>query len=265
MLLPILKYHHVGVRREPFGLRRLWVSAERFAEQMAFLAHNRYQVLTLRECLPYLTELNTLPERSVVLTFDDGFTNFMDHAFPILKNYGFPASVFVVTDEVGGKSRWDRGWEFPLMGWDEICHLNQIGVEIGSHTVSHPHLTRLSPKDALDELTRSRDVLEAHLNRPVNTLLYPYGDTNAEIETLARKAGYQLAATIVRGNLNSPGSRLRLKRVPMDDYTTASRLRWRLSPFYDYSCRLLTLNRQIRSMFRDIGRQPSGKAGASHD
>jgi peptidoglycan/xylan/chitin deacetylase (PgdA/CDA1 family) len=253
-LLPILKYHHVGNRREPFGLRRLWISTERFEEQMAFLASHGYRTLTLSECIPYFAAHNPIPKRSVVLTFDDGFTNFREYAFPILKRYGFSASVFVVTGEVGGKSRWDRGWEFPLMGWEEICHLNQMGVDIGSHTVSHPHLTQLPQTEALDELTRSRDVLETKLNRPVNTLLYPYGDTNSSVEALAEKAGYLLAITIARGNLNRPDSRFRFKRVPMDEYTAAPRLRWRLSPFYDYSCRLLALSRQIRRALRGAGR-----------
>ena len=252
-LLPILKFHHVGVRREPFGLRRLWVSAERFEEQMAYLAHNGYRTLSLRECIPYLTGLDTPPKRSVVLTFDDGFTNFREHAFPILKRYGFTASVFIVTREAGGTSRWDPGWDFPLMGWDEILDLSRQGVEIGSHTVSHPHLTQLSLKEAKDELQKSRDVLEDKLNQPVHTLLYPYGDTNSGIESLAAEAGYALACTIDRGNLHSPDTRLRLKRVPMDEFTTLPRLRRRLSPLYHYSCRLLALSRKIRTRLQEAG------------
>jgi peptidoglycan/xylan/chitin deacetylase (PgdA/CDA1 family) len=132
------------------------------------------------------------------------------------------------------------------MGWDEILDLSRQGVEIGSHTVSHPHLTKVSLKEAKNELQRSRGIIEDKLNKPVRTLLYPYGDSNSAIESLAAEAGYTLACTIDRGNLHASSARLRLKRVPMDEFTTIPRLRWRLSPLYHYSCRFLELSRRIR-------------------
>ena len=94
----------------------------------------------------------------------------------------------------------------------------------------HTWLTALSPADAREEIFRSREELEDRLGAPVSSFAYPYGDFRAQVEELARQAGYQAACTIVRGNRHSPRSLLRLKRVPVDEFTAPQRLRWRLSP-----------------------------------
>jgi peptidoglycan/xylan/chitin deacetylase (PgdA/CDA1 family) len=236
LLLPILSYHHVGVRAEPFGHSRLWVSSDRFSQHLAFLAEEGYRCLTLRDCIPYLSEDAPLLHRAIVLTFDDGYADFISHAYPILKQYGFPATVAVVTGAVGHSSRWDVGWESPIMTWPDIIALSRDGIEFASHTVSHPHLTHLPSGMARQELEDSRLTLEAKIAMPVTTLIYPYGDVNEEIEGAARIAGYAAACSDVRGNRHRPWERLRLKRVPMDEFVTVDRLSQRLSSFYGYRC-----------------------------
>lgn len=246
LLLPILNYHHVGVRAEPAGHRRLWVSADRFSQHLEFLAQEGYRCLTLRDCVPYLTGTAPLRQRSVVLTFDDGYTNFLSHAYPILKKHGFSATVAVVTGAVGESSWWDLGWESPILGWNNIVALSRVGIEFASHTVSHPRLTELSPGLIRQELDQSRHTLEKTLGIPVTTLVYPYGDVNAGIQEAARLAGYHVACSTIQGNRQHPSARFRLKRVPMDEFVTVDRLRRRLSPLYDYGCLLQRLSRRIR-------------------
>jgi len=147
-LLPILYYHHVGERREPLGHRRLWTSAERFREQMGYLAEKGYRCLSLRDGESLLEGKEPIPPRVTALTFDDGYENFYEFAWPVLRQYGFSATVFVVTNDVGGLSQWDPGSATPLMNWDKLCELARHGIEIGSHTASHPRLTQLSAADA---------------------------------------------------------------------------------------------------------------------
>jgi peptidoglycan/xylan/chitin deacetylase (PgdA/CDA1 family) len=213
---------------------------------MAYLAGEGYRCLALRDALPYLEYGKRVHQRAVVLTFDDGYENFYQEAYPILSEFGFTATVFAVAQEVGGKSRWDVGSETQLMSWSQIRELHRLGVEFGSHTMSHPRLTLVPPHLAAQELADSRSLLEQNLGSAVTSLAYPYGDSNSSIELLAREIGYSLACSIVRGNLHSAQDLLHLKRVPMDNFTSLSRLRRRLSPLYDYTSSLLRLSRRMR-------------------
>jgi peptidoglycan/xylan/chitin deacetylase (PgdA/CDA1 family) len=245
-LLPILYYHHVGERREPRGHRRLWISAESFGRQMSYLAQEGYRCLSLREVEPLLQGQQPAQQRAAVLTFDDGYKNFYEFAYPALRQYGFSATVFVVTGQVGGLSQWDAGSETPLMGWAELRELAAHGIEIGSHTVSHARLTRLPLALATRELEISRQALEQNLGAPTSTLAYPFGDWNEGVEELTRHTGYRLACSIMRGNRHSPAELHRLRRVPVDEFTSLLRFRRKLSPIYDFTCRLRRLGRTLR-------------------
>jgi peptidoglycan/xylan/chitin deacetylase (PgdA/CDA1 family) len=251
-LLPILYYHHVGEKREPFGHRRLWISSERFAEQLAFLAAAGYRCVTLRDALPLLRGEGDA-RRTVVLSFDDGYENFYRHAYPMLQRHGFAATVFVVTGEVGGASRWDEGFETALMDWKQITEVHRHGIEIGSHSVSHPRLTAVPIEVAKRELLQSRLELEDRLGAAAPTFAYPYGQRSPSIQKLVEESGYRVACSILRGNVHAPAEMLHLKRVPVDDFTSLRRFRRRLTASYDFTCRLQRLSRALRR--RRAGRQ----------
>ena len=245
-LLPILYYHHVGERREPLGHLRLWTSQERFQQQMGYLARKGYRCLSLGDGGSLLEGRERIPRRVAVLTFDDGYANFYKFAYPVLRRHGFGATVFVVTDQVGGLSQWDPGSSAPLMNWDQLRELSRQGIEIGSHTETHARLTRLPAADAKRQLETSRRVLEQSLGVPVHTLAYPFGDWDTGVEELARQTGYRFACSITRGNRHAAAELYRLKRVPVDEFTGLFRLRRRLSSGYDFSCRLRRLGRRLR-------------------
>lgn len=245
-LLPILYYHHVGERSEPLGHRRLWTSQARFRQQMGYLAQKGYRCVRLREGGSLLEGKEPIPPRVAVLTFDDGYENFYEFACPVLRQYGFGATVFVVTEHVGGASRWDPGSAMPLMNWDQLRELTLQGIEIGSHTVNHERLTQLSTAAAKWELETSRRVLEQKLGVPVDALAYPYGDWNDSVEELARQTGYRRACSSIRGNRHAAAELHRLKRVPVDDFTDLFRLRRKLSSIYDLTCRLRRFGRRLR-------------------
>ncbi len=247
-LLPILLYHHVGQKREPGGHRRLWISTERFERHLACLTGAGYRCLSLGQCVDWFTGSAAPPRRTVALTFDDAYVNFRDHAFPLLQRYGVGATVYVVTGEAGGVSRWDAGCETPLRDWSDRRRLPGAGVDVGAHTVTHPRLTTLSSQRASMELRDARETLEDRLGAPVTTVAYPYGDVNAAVGRLAADAGYAAGCTIVRGNRHHPGRRMHLKRVQVDDFTDEQRLLRRVSALYDLTCRLHRVGRRLQRM-----------------
>jgi peptidoglycan/xylan/chitin deacetylase (PgdA/CDA1 family) len=242
-------YHHVGIHTESLGHQRLWISPERFAEQMSYLSQSGYHCLTLRDVAVRLRESRRVP-RTVVLTFDDAYKTFYEIALPILRQYGFSATVFAVTGEVGGVSRWDSGPQAALMSWSELRELHQIGIEVGSHTVSHPRLTDLSLAAIRHEVKESRATLEDQLGVAANSFAYPFGMYNRLIERTIQDAGYETACSIVRGNLHSSGERYRLKRVPVDDFSHPSRFQRRLSPVYDLTCRFHRWSTRLREQVK---------------
>jgi len=244
-LLPILYYHHVGIHLEPKGHQTLWISRENFEAQMAYLVQAGYHCLSLQEARFILKGRARVPRRTVVLTFDDGYENFYDSAYPILTRYGFHATVFVVTGQVGKVSFWDPGVASKLMDWVQLREINQRGIEVGSHTATHPKLTQLPPGSAMHELNSSRDALQQHLGMPVSSFAYPYGDWNSLVAQWVEESGYGAACSIVRGNLHRPEELYCLKRIPVGQVTDLSSFRRRLSPIYDITNRVRRLTRRL--------------------
>jgi peptidoglycan/xylan/chitin deacetylase (PgdA/CDA1 family) len=194
--LPILMYHRIA-DGGPASLRRYRLSPVAFDEQLHWLGEQGYRGTTLGEWRRACEQRRPLPGRAVMLTFDDGYSDFAEEALPLLERHGFPAAVFVVTDAVGGTSVWDaaRGHTAPLMGWDELRALRRRGVELGSHTCTHPALSGLSNAEVVRELVRSRALLEDELGEPVRAIAYPYGDLDGAVAHLAGACGYTLGFT----------------------------------------------------------------------
>lgn len=145
----------------------------------------------------------------MVVTFDDGFRSVLDLAFPVLSDLGLPATLFVVTDQVGlkkppgwsGVDHWLEGphrSELEMLAWDELRRLADAGWEIGSHTRSHPRLTELDDRALADELSGSRARCEEMLDRPCYSLAYPFGIHDDRVVQAASAAGYDTAVTLPR-------------------------------------------------------------------
>jgi peptidoglycan/xylan/chitin deacetylase (PgdA/CDA1 family)/2-polyprenyl-3-methyl-5-hydroxy-6-metoxy-1,4-benzoquinol methylase len=189
--LPILLYHRIA----PAGssaLARYRVAPEAFEEQLNYLNDSGYYSVSLKEWHTAIDSRGPLPGRAVLITFDDGYSDFLDYAWPLLKRYGFSATIFLVADEVGRSNTWDHayGEEIPLLGWKEIHHLRKEGVEFGSHSASHPPLTELSPEEIVRQGARSRTILQRHLGGPIPAFAYPYGDTDGVVQHLIGACGY---------------------------------------------------------------------------
>lgn len=202
---PILMYHAFAAEGEPAG--RYIVPIRRFKAQMALLKALGYRVLSLNDLVDHLRTHRLPPSRAVVITIDDGYEDNHRLAFPILRDYGFPATIFAVTGKVGGEGDWDRGSELtgrPLMEWDAIREMNAAGIEFGGHTRSHPRLTTLLPEQAREEIVGSMHDLERDLGVRVTHFAYPYGDCDEAVADIAREAGIH-GSCGVRSGLNRAG------------------------------------------------------------
>jgi peptidoglycan/xylan/chitin deacetylase (PgdA/CDA1 family) len=186
--VPILMYHYirsVDEAADPLGFR-LSVTAEGFAEQLAYLNENGYTPVTMGELARCLRAEAECPPKLVVLTFDDGYEDAFSAALPLLRQYGFAGTFYVVPNFVGRPG---------YLSWEQVRALHEAGMEIGSHTMNHPDLSGLSLEAAQAEIVESRRVLEEQIGAPVLSFSYPAGSYTPEIAALVRDAGYSNAVT----------------------------------------------------------------------
>lgn len=204
-VVPVLMYHEVDPR--PIGASRLIVSPESFARQMAWLGHRRpggVVVVPLPEVVTAFHTGRRLPSRAIVLTFDDAFENFYTQAWPILRERGFPATLFVVTDWIGRPG---------YMSWDQIKAVDRSGVVIGSHSVTHPWLPALDEETLRREVVESKRVLEEGLGHPVEMFCYPGGARDERVKRAVQTAGYRGACATNPGPGSSDRDPYAIKRV----------------------------------------------------
>jgi peptidoglycan/xylan/chitin deacetylase (PgdA/CDA1 family) len=216
--LPILMYHKVGQPPQGSTLRKLWVSVENFRWQMDYLKRHGYTPLTLRRVAELLAEGLPLPANGVVLTFDDGYRNNIETAFPVLREFGFPATIYIVVNAIGRDNFWhDPSSEtrLPMLTWEDVATLRDAGWDIGSHTLNHPRLTRLSLDEANKEIVESRRILGEKGGSVPVSFAHPYGDgaDSAEIRRLIQQAGYLTACSVHRGKADVSAAPYGLKRI----------------------------------------------------
>lgn len=183
MRLPVLLYHHVGPRR-PGTFPALTVTPAAFERQVRWLAERGFKGIRPTDWLRWRNEGQGLPEKPVLLTFDDGYEDLVEFAFPVLQRYGFGAAVFIVTHQIGQANEWDQAQgsaEHRLMTLDQIAHWAEHGIEFGSHSRTHADLRALSQQELKDEVIGSADDLEKILNKRPVSFAYPYGYSSEQV------------------------------------------------------------------------------------
>ena len=244
--LRILMYHRV-VESPRFD--QLAVSPRRFDEQMQMLARSR-KVVSLHEGLQALRS-GALREPLVAVTFDDGYLDNLEQAAPILLRHRIPATVFVTTqfcDQTALHPRYAGAPGAPQrvhLDWQELLRLAQLpGLEIGSHTLSHPFLPRLSLEQAREEIRDSRLRIEQHLQRPVRLFCYPSGDFGIRERELVRDAGYEAAVSVAPGCNRRGADELQLLRTEVTDRDAPRAFALKLDGAFDPVHRMLHLRRR---------------------
>ncbi|MBC8103014.1 MAG: polysaccharide deacetylase family protein [Cytophagales bacterium] len=206
--IPVIMYHDIVRKRGlPGGVYFDCTKAE-FEAQIRWMEEQGAVPISLEQLHRHLTRGDEVPDKAIVLTFDDNYQGFYDIAYPILKERNYPSAMFVHTNFVG-----DKKGPHPKMSWETLRKLDKDGlVAIGSHTLSHPQLSKLSAEEQDRELVESKALLEQELGRPVPYFAYPEGDGDAVTFEAARRAGYTMAVTIENGPAEESPGILRIDR-----------------------------------------------------
>jgi len=194
--VPVLMYHRVSASCVR-GLERWCVSPADFEWQLQFLRSLGYYSVLSSDVVSARQGEHPMRGRPILLTFDDGYRDFYETAWPLLRRYGFDAEVFIVADKIGGHADWDRraGPGVPLMARDQIAELARAGVRIGSHLASHRDAKSLSTDELLVEAARSRFELETLAQRDVTSVSVPYGHYDSRVLCTLGWCGYEAVHT----------------------------------------------------------------------
>ena len=221
--LPILMYHRTGpLPPNPDAIRRdLTVSPALFEAQLAYLATNGIESVTLDRLDEHLEGRQPLPARAVVLTFDDGYADNYDVAFPLLKKYGMVGTFFVTTGLLGRPD---------YMTWDQLEEMADAGMTIGAHSISHADFTKIASGQLTRELAMPKQEIEERLGRICRFLAYPSGKFDPTVVRATKAAGYTAAVTVQHGTRHTAAGPFELTRVRVRGGETAEQLGAKLTP-----------------------------------
>ena len=231
-LVPVLVYHNLAAQDKG----RLTLAARSFDAQIRQLHAEGFQALRLADFLAFTTGRRQLPRKSVLLTFDDGYKSFVQYARPILKDYGYGATLFVYSDFLGGGS---------ALSWQDLRTLTEQGFDVQAHSKSHGNLRRAEgeseaayAKRIEAELAFPRTLFTKHLGRPSTVLAYPFGEMDDELLPYVAKFGYSAAFTVRRQSNPAFVSPLRISRAQIYSEMTAKDFTKNLIVFQDEEVKL---------------------------
>lgn len=261
--LPVLMYHSVSDQSEanvsPYY--RTATHPKVFAGHMALLRAEGWEVVSLKAGLQMLGSENSDRRRIVVLTFDDGFRDFHTAAFPILRQHGFGATVFLPTAFIGKEPVRFKAHE--CLTWDEVRELQQAGIEFGSHTVNHPELVHLAWEEVEKEVRDSKNEIEQHLGVRVTSFSYPYAFPRANRDFASRlgrllwETGYECCVTTDIGRAHGNTDRFAIPRLPANGSDDQALFKAKLDGAYDWLSvpqRLFKTLKRFASLLRGTGR-----------
>ena len=226
--IPVLMYHRVGAAQNDWEARYA-ISPENFADHMHALATVGHHAVDIDALVDWLEGGAALPEGAILITFDDGFRGVREHALPVLENLGWPFTVFLVSDLIGGEDVWTQksnpaGVTFPLLDAEEIRDMQKRGCTFHSHTRRHASLPKLDDAGLADQLLGSRLALAKLLGHEVRYIAYPFGHLDERVETATRTAGYRAAFATQPGFNRQDVNRFRIRRLDIAGTDTPAML-----------------------------------------
>lgn len=210
----ILYYHYIGNNPNPKDKLRddLSVTPDKFEAQMNYLSSHNYNSITFDQLYSALKGKASLPDKPVILTFDDGYIDFYVNAYPILKKYNLHATSFIPTGKVGTTY---------YLYWDQIKEMDASGlISFQAHTVDHVNLLSLSDAKLRYQIFESKKVLEQQLGKKVNFMAYPYGTADERVWTVVKEAGFVGAAGTWFGSIESEGNLFDMPRIKISGKIT---------------------------------------------
>ncbi len=203
--VPILVYHRVVPAPLPECRHGIWVEVKNFKQQMKLLAFGGFRTISLDMLAAGFEGIAPLPKKPIILTFDDGYQDNYLYAFPILKEYNFTATIFLVSGHIGGTNQWDSTPQeeaIKLLSAEEIKEMAEYGISFGAHSVTHPHLQKLSKEEAFQEIVQSKKEIEEIIGQEATSFCYPYGEFNPSIKQMVIEAGFKCACACDTEQIN---------------------------------------------------------------
>lgn len=200
--IPILMYHVISTPPAGQPMSELWVPKARFQSQVEALKTHGYTAITMEQAIKAWQDGAAIPEKPIVLTFDDGYLTQSTNAGPVLEQLGWKGVLYLTTRNIG-----------PTIPAASVKKLIRLGWELGAHTITHPDLTKLGAADLKKEIEDSRLQLQAEFGQPVNAFCYPTGANNETVRAATKAAGYTSATTVVGGIADGAQDPFALPRV----------------------------------------------------
>lgn len=222
-VVPILMYHRFGHEEST-----LFVTPQNFKRQMAYLKRKNYNVISLNELAEGIKADRKFRHNTVVITIDDGYEDNYKYAYPVLKKYKFPATIFIASNLIGNAK--------DFLTWEQIKDMLKDGTTFGGHTKHHVYLPSIIDDKVLwDEIAGAKEVIEKNTNAATNYFCYPTGGFNQKVKETVKKAGYKAACTTNRGLVDFNKDLYELKRVKVTNSDTNKPLSFRakLSGYYN--------------------------------
>ena len=199
--ISVLMYHMIGDEPDNGAI----LTEANFRRQLELIRAQGFHPISMTELYAYVTEGAPLPEKPVCITFDDGYKDNYTIVYPLMKEYGYPWTVFVITGDVGKPNR---------MTWEDLSDMAKSGaVTIASHTATHPKLSEISREAARSDLETAQKALKDHLGIENHWLAYPYGSYDDEVAKIAKDIGIRMVVTSDGGRVHKGDSPYRLRRA----------------------------------------------------
>lgn len=216
--IPVIMYHRIIKENDVKGVHGIYVLEDVFDKQMKYLKDNGYQTITFEDIKngEWRNRFNK-GNKWIMLTFDDGYKDNYEVAFPILKKYGFKSTIYLLGEVKYNK--WDVDnpknpeEKFILMDNKEILEMQEYGIEFGGHTLTHPMLAKLDLEDARREIIESRKILNKKLGKEMNCFAYPYGNLNEEVKKIVKEVGYKFAVATDSGDISYSKDLFQIRRI----------------------------------------------------